>query len=107
MPAPPIDDPVLVRFRQAVHEAYGGKLERVTLFGSRARGDAVPDSDYDIAVFIHDPDSFNDEAVRLAAIGTSILYDMGAVINPLPFQAGAHQKRTGLMAELRRDGIDL
>ena len=107
MSAARIDDPVLVRFRQALGEAYGSKLERVVLFGSRARGDARPDSDYDIAVFIHQPDSFNDEAVRLAAIGTDILYDMGAVINPLHFHAGAYQQRTGFMAEVRRDGIDL
>ncbi len=107
MQATRIDDPVLVRFRQALGEAYGSKLERVMLFGSRARGDARPDSDYDIAVFIHDPGGFNDEAVRLAAIGTDILYDMGAVINPLHFGAGAYQQRTGFMAEVRRDGIDL
>jgi predicted nucleotidyltransferase len=107
MPAARIDDPVLVRFRQALGEVYGNKLERVVLFGSRARGDAGPDSDYDIAVFIHEPGSFNDEAVRLATIGTDILFDTGAVINPLHFRAGAYQQRTGFMAEVRRDGIDL
>jgi predicted nucleotidyltransferase len=31
---------------------YGNQLERVVLFGSRARGDARPDSDYDVAVFL-------------------------------------------------------
>jgi predicted nucleotidyltransferase len=107
MPAARIVDPVLVRFRQALGEVYGSKLERVVLYGSRARGDARPDSDYDIAVFIHEPESFNDEAERLAAIGTDILYDMGAVINPLHFRAGAYRQRTGFMAEVRRDGIDL
>ena len=53
MPTARIDDPVLSRFRQELGEAYGSKLERVVLFGSRAHGDARPDSDYDIAVFIH------------------------------------------------------
>jgi len=107
MPATRIDDPVLVRFRQELGEAYGSKLERVVLFGSRARGDARPDSDYDIAVFIHEPESFGEEAARLATIETDILYDMGAVIDALPFRAGGYQKRTGFMAELRRDGVDL
>ena len=50
----PSDDPVLARFRAAVIEIYGERLERVVLFGSRARGDAKPDSDYDIAVFLND-----------------------------------------------------
>jgi predicted nucleotidyltransferase len=102
-----IDDPVLIRFRQALTGAYGSKLERVVLFGSRARGDARPDSDYDVAVFIHEPESFGDESGRLAELETDILLDTGAVINTLPFRAGAYNDRTGLMMELRREGIDL
>ena len=102
-----IDDPVLTRFRQALTGAYGSKLERVVLFGSRARGDARPDSDYDIAVFIHEPEGFGEESGRLAEIETDILLDMGAVINTLPFHAGAYNDRTGLMLELRREGVDL
>ena len=36
----PPPDPVLTHFRAAVSETYGDRLERVVLFGSRARGDA-------------------------------------------------------------------
>jgi predicted nucleotidyltransferase len=32
-----LDDPVLVRFRAALDELYGDRLDRVVLFGSRAR----------------------------------------------------------------------
>lgn len=62
------NDPILSRFRAAVGETYGRRLERVVLFGSRARGGAKPDSDYDIAVFLRDPDSFWQESGRLAEI---------------------------------------
>jgi uncharacterized protein len=82
-------------------------LERVVLFGSRARGDARPDSDYDIAVFMHDLQDFWHESARLVEIGIDLLDDAGAVINAWPFRAGAYNDRTGLMSELRRDGIDL
>ena len=50
----PADDPVLKRFRDALDALYGDRIERVVLFGSRARGDAHEDSDYDIAVFLKD-----------------------------------------------------
>lgn len=101
------NDPILSRFRAALGETYGRRLERVVLFGSRARGDAKPDSDYDIAVFLRDPDSFWQESGRLAEIETDILFDTGAVINALPFPAGADGERTPFMHELRRDGLDL
>ena len=42
-------DPILSRFRAALDEVYGERIERVVLFCSRARGDARPDSDYDVA----------------------------------------------------------
>jgi uncharacterized protein len=44
---------------------------------------------------------------RLANVETDILYDTGAVINALPFAAGAHKEQTGFMHQLRRDGLDL
>jgi predicted nucleotidyltransferase len=101
------NDTALVRFRRALNAVYGERIERVVLYGSRARGDARPDSDYDIAVFLNGSGNFNDEARRLATIETDILFDTGAVINAMPFPAGAYRDRTGLMLELRRDGVDL
>lgn len=103
----PRDDPILRRFRAALDELYGTRLERAVLFGSRARDDAHPDSDYDIAVFLSDPASFTDESARLASLSTDILLDTGAVISATPFPAGAYRERTGFMHELRNEGVDL
>ena len=102
-----LNDPVLSRFRTALSRAYGERIERVVLFGSRARGDARPDSDYDIAVFLEDFGGIGEEMKAMAEIETDILMDMGAVINALPMRAGAHRDRNGLMGELRREGRDL
>lgn len=102
-----LDDPVLSRFRRALDVLYGARIERVVLFGSRARGDARPDSDYDIAVFLQQFEDFGLESGRLAEIETDVLDEMGAVINALPFQAGSYVDRTGFMSEVRRDGVEL
>jgi predicted nucleotidyltransferase len=72
------DDKVLTRFRAAVMQIYGDRIERVVLFGSRTRGEAKPDSDYNIAVYIKDPATFTDESARLAAVTTDIPPDTGA-----------------------------
>jgi predicted nucleotidyltransferase len=101
------NDPILRRFRAALAETYGSRLERIVLFGSRARGDHRPDSDYDIAVFIRDTRDFMEESTRLAEVSTDILFATGAVISATPFSAGAWRERTGFMHELREDGFDL
>ena len=101
------NDPILERFRAAVLEMYGDRLDRVVLFGSRARGDAQPDSDYDVAVFLRDmPDRFA-EMDRLADLSTSILDEMGEFIHAMPYRAGAYGERTPLMHEIRAEGVDL
>jgi len=103
----PQGEPVLRRFRAAVTEIYGSRAERVVLYGSRARGDARPDSDYDVVVFLRDMPGRAREMTRIAEVETEILYDTGAVINALPLPAEAYRERTGFMSELRRDGLDL
>src|ERR1700710_1616927 len=103
---PPID-PVLSRFRAELNSAYGARIERVVLFGSRARGDARPDSDYDVAVFLRDYAGLWAELQPLGEITTEILQDTDAVISPKPFPEGAYRDRTLLMREIRREGVDL
>jgi predicted nucleotidyltransferase len=105
MDAQLIADPVLDRFRAGLDLAYGDRLDRALLFGSRARGDHKPDSDYDIAVFIHGPDRWLTEVKVLAGIGTDILLDTGAVISAKPFRAEAYNWDGALMREIRRDGV--
>ena len=97
-------DPILTRFRAALAATYGDRLDSAVLFGSRVRGDAVAESDYDIAVFLKNAGSFWTESGRLAEIETDIIHDTGAVINALPFPAGAHLGPSPPMHEIRRDG---
>jgi uncharacterized protein len=105
-------DPILKRLRAALDELYGERIERVVLFGSRARGEAVEDSDYDVAVFLKDlreGDLANRwrEFDRLADLRSKILSDTGAFIDAKPYPAGAYRNRTVLMSEIRREGVDL
>ncbi len=103
----PIDDPVVARFRKTLTAMYGERLDRVVLFGSRARGDARPDSDYDIAVFLNGFVNRWVEVDRIMPVVTDILYDAGAFVHAVPYRAGADQERTPLMHEIRREGLDV
>ena len=73
----PQNNPILQRFRASLTEMYGDRLERVVLFGSRARGDADEESDYDIAVFLRSMSDRIGELYRLADLSSAILDDTG------------------------------
>ncbi len=105
----PVDDPILKRFRDTLDEIYGQRLERVVLYGSRARGDARQDSDYDVAVFLRDyAPGTTTELYRLADLNTAILADGGGFIHAMPFPAGSYDDpRMPLMYAIRNEGIDL
>jgi uncharacterized protein len=104
----PQNDPVLKRFRAAISEIYGDRLERVVLYGSRARGDAHPDSDYDIAVFLRGMTDRIAELYRLADLSTTILEDDGEFIHAMAYPAGSYNDpRMPLMYAIRAEGIDL
>jgi predicted nucleotidyltransferase len=105
MAASPIDDPVLKRFRLALQEIYGDRIELVVLFGSRARGDAQADSDYDIAVFLKTLPDLWCEFNRLADLRVDFLDEAGVFFDAKPWPIAAYQDRTPLMGEIRRDGL--
>jgi predicted nucleotidyltransferase len=107
VPIAPADDPVLVRFRAALDALYGERIERVVLYGSRARGDAREDSDYDVAVFLKDLTDRWPELDRLADLSTDILDETGEFIHAMAYRAGAYNERTPLMREIRIEGVDL
>jgi len=100
-------DPILKRLRSALGDLYGDRIERVVLFGSRARGDAKENSDYDVAVFLNDLTDRWRELDRLADLRSDFLEDADVFIDAKPYPAGAYRDRTALMREIRREGVDL
>ena len=108
-PCPPAvaNDPVLVRLRTTLTSLYGARLERVLLFGSRARGVARPESDYDVAVFLEPLDDRWVELDRLADLRVHFLDETGAFIDAKPYPADAYRAATPLMHEIRREGVEL
>jgi predicted nucleotidyltransferase len=104
------DNPILRRFRAALDEIYGERLERVVLFGSRVRGDAHEESDYDVAVFLRNyTPGTPTELYRLADLSTKIIVEEdGPFIHAMPYPAGFYNDpREPLMYAIRTEGIDL
>jgi predicted nucleotidyltransferase len=105
----PQSNPILKRFRAALDEMYGDRLERVVLYGSRARGDAHQESDYDVAVFLREMPDRIAELYRLADLSTKIIVEEdGPFIHAMAYPAGSYNDpRMPLMYAIRAEGIDL
>jgi predicted nucleotidyltransferase len=102
-----MDDPILDRFKHALDDMYGSRIDRIVLFGSRARGEAHEDSDYDVAVFLKSLGDRWEELDRLADLRVRFLEETGAFFDAKPYPATAYAERTPLMREIRREGLDL
>lgn len=103
----PRADPVLRRLVTELNALYGERIERIVLFGSRARGEARTDSDYDVAVFLKDMTDRSAESRRLGDLSSELMDATGEDVQAIPFAAGAYRERTPLMHEIRLAAIDL
>jgi predicted nucleotidyltransferase len=78
---------------------------RIYLFGSKARGDAKPDSDYDLLVVV--PDDAADEQ-RDASRGYECLWRVGAAVDIVIWRDSRFRNRarvvTSLPATVLREG---
>ena len=69
----------------ALRRHYGARLVDILIFGSRARGDARPDSDADLAIILEDGDwKFWDEKMFLSGLAYDFLLDPGLWIQAWP-----------------------
>jgi len=98
-------DPVLSRFRDGLSQIYGDRLDRVVLFGSRARGDADANSDYAVAVFLKDMADRWAEFDRLVPLRVNFIENYDADFMVLPFKDSDYGQQTGLMYAVRTEGI--
>ncbi len=95
----------LTKFKNALTALYGNNLDRVILFGSRARGDHATESDYDIAVFLKTmPDRWI-EIDRLAALRLPYFEETSTFFDVMPYRAEDYHKETGLMYAIRTEGV--
>ena len=90
-----IDDPKLAEIVRRLVEAY--QPERIYLFGSKARDQANPDSDYDIMVVIPDSAPARQRRSRLAY---EVLRGTGTAADVLVWPRESFEKRLHLQASL-------
>ena len=103
------EESVLAALRSKIQEEFPDWPVRLTLFGSRARGEAEPDSDMDVLVEIDtDCISFSDkQSIRRLAGNISI--DSGIVLSLLIVDRHTLEERGdfSIFQSIREEGLRL
>jgi predicted nucleotidyltransferase len=107
-----VADPILLRLKAELQKLYGPRLKQALLYGSRARGDHRPDSDYDVLVVLEEPFDHWAEVHRLAGLSTDLTWatvenDHPVVASFKPMTPEQFQARTGFLHNVRREAIAL
>lgn len=96
-------------FLHKLEKRYTERILSVRLFGSRARGEARPDSDVDIAVIVDQDDPELRRSIRFLAV--DVWLEHGLYISTrvwsLPHWNQLKNIRTGLYLNLEREGVEL
>jgi len=104
----PLLDPVVEEFLHQI-APIRGRLEELILFGSRARGDDNPYSDYDVLVVLAEKDRVLIDALYDATM--EVLYKTGRLISLKIYRKADFDRSAALptpfMANVLREGIRL
>jgi len=100
---------VVIEFVQRVRQRFDGQLATVVLFGSRARGQAAPDSDMDVLVVMSSAGPEIRKEIRHLAVEVWLKH--GIYLSTRVWSQAHWRKleelQTLLYRNIRRDGIDL
>jgi predicted nucleotidyltransferase len=96
---------MLARLSRVMRSRLGGHLRRLVLFGSRARGDARADSDYDLLVVVDEVSREVKDAVD--EIAGEMLYRFGIVVSAFPTSEEDAQSRkySPLLMNVAKEGV--
>jgi len=96
---------VMRRFRAEMEALYPGRIDRILVFGSRARGDSRKDSDLDVAVFLTEPAPDYRDRQAVAAMAADICVEDGLFIHASLLGAERWEEDSFLLDNIRRDAV--
>jgi uncharacterized protein len=95
---------MLKRFKREVKKVLGDRLDRVVLFGSRSRGDAAPDSDFDVLVTVQNLQERDRKRVFEIAADLSLEHDTVLAVLVVPANDFTEDRYFYLYENIQKEG---
>ena len=97
----------LKEYKRRARAVLPKRVVKVVLYGSRARGDAEVESDWDVAVFLKDAPQAEDRRL-LSGVAFDIgLENNGVFIQTLALPISSVSEDSIFMERVRRDGVEI
>ena len=98
--------PILRKLRKGLMQIYGEQVDRILLYGSRARGDERPDSDIDILIVLKDDFNYS-EMLRLSSdLAASLSLENDVVISrAFVSKEQFDNRQTPFLMNIRREAV--
>lgn len=101
----PEDDPIARMAATEIRRLFGHRVKDILLFGSRARGDARGDSDYDIAVFLSGQTVADEDT--LVDLAWALQKNTGQILSFQVFPPVAEASPTFFLSMVKSEGVGL
>ena len=97
---------ILAELRRGLEAVYGDRLVQLVLYGSRARGDARPDSDIDVLLVLKGPVESGEEISRCSEFRAALCLEHNVVISLLNISEERFgREQSPLLLNVRREGV--
>lgn len=102
-----LEQQAVAAFRRELKHAFADKFVSLSLFGSKARGEARPDSDVDLLVILADK-TWDDEQ-QIFSLVTEVFLQAGVVLSPKVYSARELEQKRGrhnvFVQDIDRDAV--
>jgi predicted nucleotidyltransferase len=94
----------LADYKRRAEAALPGRVVKVVLYGSRARGDAESESDWDVAVFLKDAPQEEDRRT-VSGLAFEVGLENGVFIQTVVLPVSREVEQSSFMRRVRSEGI--